>query len=186
MKAHHMTGVIRIKKPLPMCSKTTRLHLDSRQSPGIVGGGGIISHGDWINGFARSIGFTTSFVAEFWALRDGLRLCLNLGINAAEMEVDALSIVSLLANAAETNSEIASLVDDCRDMMKRIPQARIKHCYREGNKCADILARLGTNMEENFVVFDAPPLVIVSLLILANWAGPRNIFVMKWTYPLKF
>ena len=62
-----------------------------------------------------------------------------------EVEVDASSVVSLLANAAETNSEIASLVDDCRDMLNRIPQAQIKHCYREGNKCADRLARLGTD-----------------------------------------
>ena len=99
-------------------------------------------------------------------MRDGLRLCLSLGINAIEVEVDASSVVSLLANAAETNSEFAPLVDDCRDLLKRIPQARIKHCYREGNKCADRLARLGADMEENFVVFDAPPPVIAPLLIL--------------------
>ena len=71
--------------------------------------GGIIKdcHGEWISGFARSIGFTTSFAAEFWALRDGLMLCLSLGITAMEVEVDASSIVSLLANATETNSETA-------------------------------------------------------------------------------
>ena len=43
-------------------------------------------------------------------MRDGLRLCLSLGINAIEVEVDASSVVSLLANAAETNSEFAPLV----------------------------------------------------------------------------
>ncbi|KAK9984265.1 hypothetical protein SO802_033790, partial [Lithocarpus litseifolius] len=41
-----------------------------------------------------------------------------------------------------------------------------KHCYREGNKCADRLARLETDMEESFVIFDAPPTVVVSLLVL--------------------
>ena len=148
----------------------TKLNTDGSAlgSPGLAGGGGIIRdcHGDWISGFARSIGFTTSFAAEFWALRDGLKLCLSLGINALEVEVDASSVVSLLANAAETNSEIASLVDDCRDMLKIFPQARIKHCYREGNKCADRLARIGTEMEEDFVIFEAPPSVITPLLIL--------------------
>ena len=99
-------------------------------------------------------------------MRDGLRLCLSLGINAVEVEVDASSVVSLIANAAETNSDFAPLVDDCRDLLKRFPQAQIKHCYREGNKCVDRLARLGTDMEENFVVFNAPPPVIVPLLIL--------------------
>ena len=45
-------------------------------------------------------------------------------------------------------------------------QAQTKHCYREGNKCADRLARLGMDLEENFVVFDAPPSVIAPLLFL--------------------
>ncbi|KAL0004564.1 hypothetical protein SO802_012125 [Lithocarpus litseifolius] len=99
-------------------------------------------------------------------MRDGLMLCLRLGINAVEVEVDASSVVSLLANATETNSEFASLVDDCRNMLKRIPQVRLKHCYREGNKCADRLARLGTDMEESYVIFDAPPTVVVPLLFL--------------------
>nr|POE94062.1 putative ribonuclease h protein [Quercus suber] len=107
-----------------------------------------------------------SFAAECWALRDGLRLCLSLGITAVEVEVDASSVVSVLANAAGTNSEIDPLVDECRDMLKRIPQARLKHCYRESNKCADRLARLGTEMEEEFFVFDTPPPVIVPLLFL--------------------
>ena len=71
-----------------------------------------------------------------------------------------------MVNAANTNSEFAPLVDDCRDLLKRFPQAQIKHCYREGNKCADRLARLGTDLEKNFVVFAAPPSVIVPLLVL--------------------
>ena len=80
--------------------------------------------------------------------------------------MDASSVVSLMANAAETNSEFAPIVDDCRELLKRIPQARIKHRYREGNECANRLARLGTDLEENFVVFAAPPSVIAPLLIL--------------------
>ncbi|KAK7845491.1 putative ribonuclease h protein [Quercus suber] len=39
---------------------------------GRVGGGGIIrnSHGEWVSGFARAIGYTTSVAAELWALWD--------------------------------------------------------------------------------------------------------------------
>ena len=148
-------------KPQPLW---TKLNTDGAAlgSPGLAGGGGIIRdcHGEWISGFARSIGFTTSFAAEFWALRDGLRLCLSLGINAVEVEVDASFVVSLMANAADTNSEFAPLVDDCRDLLKRFPQAQIKHCYREGNKYADRLARLGTDLEENFAVFVLLPLLL--------------------------
>nr|POE79254.1 xyloglucan endotransglucosylase/hydrolase 2 [Quercus suber] len=46
------------------------------------GGGGLIRDYSrhWIKGFAKSIGFATSITAEFWALRDGLKLALSEGI----------------------------------------------------------------------------------------------------------
>ena len=31
------------------------------------------------------------------------------------------------------------------------------HVYREGNRCADALARWGSTMADTFVVFDNPP-----------------------------
>ena len=36
--------------------------------------------------------------------------------------------------------------------------------FREANRCADALAKLGANMEDDFVVFASPPSVIASLL----------------------
>ena len=52
-------------------------------NPSKVGGGGVIRdcHGDWVKGYSRSIGYTTSVLAEWWALRDGLILAIQLGIN---------------------------------------------------------------------------------------------------------
>jgi len=51
----------------------------SMGNPGLVGGGGLIrdENGDWIVGFARNIGITTSFQAELWAIRDGFSLCVD-------------------------------------------------------------------------------------------------------------
>ena len=44
--------------------------------------GGIIrdSEGRWMRGFARSIGFTTSITAKFWALGDGLLQAVQIGV----------------------------------------------------------------------------------------------------------
>ena len=50
--------------------------------------------------------------------------------------------------------------------MKNIPHVRLKHCFREANQCADALAKFGTNMENDFAVFESPPSIIVSLLHL--------------------
>ena len=51
-------------------------------NPGKARGGGLIrdSNEHWVKGYARSIGFTTSVIAELWALRDGLNLALSEGI----------------------------------------------------------------------------------------------------------
>jgi len=50
---------------------------------GKAGGEGIIrdSQGNWVKGFSRSIGYTTSVMSKLWALRDGLNLAIQLGIH---------------------------------------------------------------------------------------------------------
>ena len=49
-------------------------------------------------------------------------------------------------------------------MANRIPQRRFRHIYREANKCADFLARLGLLLDSEFVVFSNPPVDLASLL----------------------
>lgn len=70
---------VRWSKPLPGWFK---LNTDgaSLGNPGKAGGGGLIrdSEGRWIRGFSRSIGHATSVMAELWALRDGLKLAVQL------------------------------------------------------------------------------------------------------------
>ena len=87
-------------------------------NPSTSGGGGVIrneeDHG--IRGFSRNIGTTTSLIAEIWALRDWLNLCISMNLEAVEIEVDAKSIVDLVANDNSTDHFITSLVDDCRTM----------------------------------------------------------------------
>ena len=39
----------------------------------------------------------------------------------------------------------------------RFTQAQVVHVFREGNCCADALAKWGNNMLEGIVVFDRPP-----------------------------
>ena len=42
----------------------------------------------------------------------------------------------------------------------------IQHCYREANKCADALARRGSLLPQDFVVFLEPPADVSLLLSL--------------------
>ena len=67
-------------------------------NPGRASGGGIIRnfHGDSVCGYARSVVYTTSIVAELWALRDGINMCIDLRLAIVEIELDAKLVVDLL------------------------------------------------------------------------------------------
>ena len=52
------------------------------ENPVKVGGGGALrsSSGDWIGGFVRKMGSTSSTVVELWALKDGLTMAKQMGL----------------------------------------------------------------------------------------------------------
>ena len=132
----------------------------SQGNPGKAGGGGVIrdSTGKWVKGFSRSMGVTTSVIAEFWAIRDGLVLAKQLGIQNLEVELDAKIVADLLQADSVTNRFSSSpLLNDCRLLLNSFHQIRMRHVFREANFCADSLARRGLSQAEYFVVFDFPP-----------------------------
>ena len=72
-----------------------------------------------MKGFARSIGFTTSISAKFWALRDGLLLVDQIGVQNLEIELDAKVVVELVQSKTPSNAFYSSLLADCRSLMVR-------------------------------------------------------------------
>ena len=74
-------------------------------------------------------------------------------------------MISLLSQATHTNEEFSSLVDDYRNLMMNIPQVWLIHCFRKANRCADALTNFGTNMEDDFSVFESLLPFIVNLLL---------------------
>ena len=85
-------------------------------------------------------------LAEWWALRDGLILAIQLGINQLEVELDAKVIVELLNGAECPNRSYSPLLNDCRSLITRLVQTRVGHVFRETNQCADFLAKRGCSM----------------------------------------
>ena len=140
-------------------------------NPGRAGGGGVIRDhlGHWIKGFSRALGTTNSFIAELWALRDGLIIFKDLGLSNLIVELDALSVIHMLSSD-KSCPIMEPLLSDYRSLFKAIPNKRIQHIYREANQYADALARLGSSVIFSFVVFVEPPPVVADLLAL-NVAG---------------
>ena len=90
---------------------------------GPAGGGGLVrdENGAWVMGFARRIGNASSYLAELWALRDGLQLCLQIHAQAVVIELDAKAIVDAFNSPYVSNSIVSSIMDECRYLATRIP-----------------------------------------------------------------
>ena len=75
-------------------------------------------------------------------------------------------------------------MDDCRHMDTWIPQTSFRHIYKEANKCADFLAKLGTLIESDFIVFSSLPVDLSSILevdangLYVNKLCPEPLFAV--------
>ena len=103
-------------------------------------------------------------MAELWALRDGLQLCLQMNAHSVIIELDAKIIMDTLNSPTSSNSFISSILEDCRHMANRIPQNIFRHIYREANQWADFLARIGLLLDNDFIMFSSPPVDLTSIL----------------------
>lgn len=149
------------------CSGWFKLNTDgsSLRNPHLAGGGGLIrdDNGDWVVGFARKIGIASSFMAKLWALQDGLLLCLQTHAQAVIVEMDSKVIVDTFSTYVETSNTVSAIMEDCKHLVAQIPQVRFNHVYREVNKCADFLAKLGASLDVDFNVFSCPPVDLFNL-----------------------
>ena len=150
-------------------------------SSGKAGCGGLLrdSVGQLIVGFAKTISASSSIAAELWALREGLRLCVERDCHAVEIELDATATISLVSSNVNTNGDLSGLVDDCRVLLLCLPQAKLSHCFREANFCADALAKLGSASAMMSFVFYSP-LLYHSYCIMIRWAFiiPNSVILL--------
>lgn len=67
----------------------TKLNTDGSAlgNPGLDSGGGVIQDcvGKWIVGFSKKIGIASSLMAELWAIRDDLMLCVERNLGKVEI-----------------------------------------------------------------------------------------------------
>ena len=133
---------------------------------GIASGGGLIrnENGDWVMGFARSLGITSGVMAKLWALKDGLTLASQLRIANICIELDAELIVLLLNNYSINNLMLEPLLGDCRTLLKKFHNTIVQHIFKEANQCADVLAKFGAILSLDFVNFVNPPPMVEDLL----------------------
>ena len=72
-------------------------------------------------------------------------------------------MVEVLKNNAYVNNIVFPLLDDCRHLAACFQQIQFKHCYRQANWCADLLARMGAVQGNDFISFVSPPVDICNV-----------------------
>ena len=134
-----------------------KLNIDgsSLSNPGLAGGGGVIRNhlGEWVGGFSRVIGFTTSVQAKLRALKSGLLLAIDLGILNLEIEMDSLLAVELINSITTFNTFFSTIVDDYRYLMESCELSSLKHIFKEANGYVDVLAKADCDQLSDFIFF---------------------------------
>ena len=158
----------------------SKLNVDgaSKGNPGPAGAGGLLRgpYGNWIRGFALSIGLCSSVKAELIALLRGLKLAKDEGITKLLVHTDSQVIIRKLNMLHSKNSTYRYLVSQCQEFLNSPDwEVVVEHCFREANQAADFLANLGITQSSASVVLGTPPDPLRKILAVDNLcvAWPR-------------
>jgi len=111
-------------------------------------------------------------VTELWGLRDGLTLARNLNIRKLLVEVDASVVANFFSTESsvhDTTHPFSAIIIDCKSLLLLFEEVHITHIHREGNHCADLLAKEGHRSHFDFVIHPHPPACIMYQLMADSW-----------------
>jgi ribonuclease HI len=132
----------------------------------MAGCGGILrnDNGIWITGFSKFLGSTTAYMAEVWGLYEGLSLARSLGIERLEVQVDSEALVKATNKDGMGCTMSWNIMQKIRDLLKLNWEVRIRHIFREGNRCADALANMGCKQDVGWKTYQEAPSELFQVL----------------------
>ncbi|KAK2405415.1 hypothetical protein QL285_054655 [Trifolium repens] len=128
-------------------------------NPGVSGFGGLIrnSDGAWVHGFYGNLGVSNILHAELMAIYKGLLLAWELDIKELWCYSDSKTAISLITEPVDEWHHYAAIIHNIKDIITRDWQVIVSHTLREGNVCADYLAKYGAHNNEAFTTITNPP-----------------------------
>ncbi|KAL7583035.1 hypothetical protein Lser_V15G42598 [Lactuca serriola] len=152
----------------PPMSGWLKLNTDgsSLGNPGPSSYGGLIRDdcGAWVCGYAGNIGWDTILAAEIWGISMGLRLIRAMKLKKVVIETDCQAALLLITVDSVDDSHPQSLlINDCRRDLQELGCYMV-HVKRDGNHCADQMAKIGGRQDREFVVIDHPPPMLIQFL----------------------
>jgi ribonuclease HI len=131
-----------------------------------AGFGGIIrnTHGFFLSGFSGYISSSSDILfAELTAIYRGLRMAIDMGLDDLICYSDSLLSVNLINGNTPSYHTYAVLIQDIKDMLQD-SNFTLHHTLREGNHCADFMAKLGASSADDFTMHSSPPADLLPLL----------------------
>ncbi|GAU30014.1 hypothetical protein TSUD_160990 [Trifolium subterraneum] len=135
----------------------------SQQRLGLAASFGII-FGIFLKGFYGTATHSSVLYAEIMANLHGLDLCWVNGYRKIECYSDSLQAVALIRDGVSPHHQYANEIQSIRHLLRRDWIVAVIHTLREGNACADVLAKMGSSESSAQVVLDEPPPQLSSAL----------------------
>ncbi|XP_057425690.1 uncharacterized protein LOC130719059 [Lotus japonicus] len=130
--------------------------------------------GQWFGGFYGFKDDPHILHLELLAIFHGLSMAWDRGARDVECQSDSLDAVTLVNSAPPSRHMYASLIWDIKDLLGHEWQVVVLHTLREGNVCADFLAKFGASRDRSIVAIDHP-LDEMSMLLLADALGVSSV-----------
>lgn len=111
------------------------------------------------------MGHCSAFKAEIWGILDGLRLAKKLNLNNITIESDSLAAVQVILSTDSGGEGVCNIVQQIRSFLSGRWNVKLKHIYREANKCADWLANWSLQHDLGYIEWTHAPSGISSLLL---------------------
>ncbi|GMP68316.1 hypothetical protein CsSME_00027964 [Camellia sinensis var. sinensis] len=149
-----------------------KMNIDGCRRAGGEGSfGGLLrdKRGVWVCGFYGKMQMGTSLEVELWALYKGLTVILQQGINNVTIETNAAQVVKLMEEPIMSNYPFKNLVEDAKVLFRGC-ECTIQHIWKQGNLCADALAKMGADQPEEMLVVNVSPAELGNFLP-ANMIG---------------
>ncbi|KAE8696798.1 hypothetical protein F3Y22_tig00110646pilonHSYRG00115 [Hibiscus syriacus] len=169
-KNHLMTNLERCHRSIGsspfygFCSSVeeSSIHI-LRDCIGSVGGLFRNNTSDWISGFQKSIGITSTIQAELWAILIGLQCAQKKGFEMVQIHFDCVEAVDIVnnPNASRNPLSLVRLIDAIRCGAWA---TEVVWTPQECNKPANYLVRTATPHSLELIYLFLPPAEVISLL----------------------
>ncbi|KAK2376467.1 hypothetical protein QL285_077249 [Trifolium repens] len=144
----------------------TVLNVDGSYIDGRAGYGGLLrnSAGHYLSSFSGYIPNTDDILlAELTAIHQGLHTAINKGLTNLMCYSDSQISIDLILRDDPQFHIYAVLIQDIKDLVANY-NLSLLHTLREGNQCADILAKKGATSDAALVIHSTPPVDLLAQL----------------------